>query len=211
MLQTVRLALVVCLAVMGMSGHAANFDLAQVRESGVLRHLGVRYANFVTGAGDGLDVELMRGFATDLGVRYEFVPTTWEGVFGDLTGTQARRHGDGAERFGKAPVRGDVVANGMTVLGFERGGNTLLPTWLKTFRDELSPNADDATFERIRPVLDCWAGVIVHLGPVGSGHKMKLINNFIAMGYAALYAEALALALPGVKVIEPQVMQPIEV
>ncbi|MCC0028204.1 MAG: NAD(P)-dependent oxidoreductase [Zhengella sp.] len=54
--------------------------------------------------------------------------------------------------------------------------------------------ADDATFERIRPVLDCWAGVIVHLGPVGSGHKMKLINNFIAMGYAALYAEALALA-----------------
>lgn len=54
--------------------------------------------------------------------------------------------------------------------------------------------ADEETFARIRPVLDCWAGVIVHLGPVGSGHKMKLINNFIAMGYAALYAEALALA-----------------
>ncbi|MAW85682.1 MAG: 3-hydroxyisobutyrate dehydrogenase [Phyllobacteriaceae bacterium] len=54
--------------------------------------------------------------------------------------------------------------------------------------------ADEETFARIRPVLECWAGVIVHLGPVGSGHKMKLINNFIAMGYAALYAEALALA-----------------
>ena len=47
--------------------------------------------------------------------------------------------------------------------------------------------------ERIRPVLACWAGIIVHVGPVGSGHKIKLINNFIAMGYAALYAEALAL------------------
>lgn len=54
--------------------------------------------------------------------------------------------------------------------------------------------ADDATFAKIKPVLDCWAGNVVHLGPVGLGHKMKLINNFIAMGYAALFAEALGIA-----------------
>jgi len=54
--------------------------------------------------------------------------------------------------------------------------------------------ASPETFEAIRPVLECWAGVIVHLGPVGLGHKMKLINNFIGMGYAALYSEALAIA-----------------
>jgi len=54
--------------------------------------------------------------------------------------------------------------------------------------------ADEAIFATIRPVLETWAGVIVHLGPVGLGHKMKLINNFIAMGYAALYSEALAIA-----------------
>ncbi len=54
--------------------------------------------------------------------------------------------------------------------------------------------ADDATFARIKPIIDTWAGVIVHLGETGLGHKMKLINNFVAMGYAALYAEALALA-----------------
>ena len=54
--------------------------------------------------------------------------------------------------------------------------------------------ADDATFANIKPVLDTWAGVVTHLGPVGLGHKMKLINNFIAMGYAALYAEALAIS-----------------
>lgn len=54
--------------------------------------------------------------------------------------------------------------------------------------------ADLATFERIEPVLKCWAGNIVHLGAVGLGHKMKLINNFIAMGYAALFAEALAIS-----------------
>jgi 3-hydroxyisobutyrate dehydrogenase-like beta-hydroxyacid dehydrogenase len=50
------------------------------------------------------------------------------------------------------------------------------------------------TFERIKPVLDCWAGLVVHMGEVGLGHKMKLINNFISLGYAALYSEALAVA-----------------
>ncbi|MBL0093669.1 MAG: NAD(P)-dependent oxidoreductase [Piscinibacter sp.] len=49
-------------------------------------------------------------------------------------------------------------------------------------------------FARIEPVLRCWAGQVVHLGPVSLGHKMKLINNFVAMGYAALYSEAMAIA-----------------
>jgi 3-hydroxyisobutyrate dehydrogenase-like beta-hydroxyacid dehydrogenase len=53
---------------------------------------------------------------------------------------------------------------------------------------------DDATFAQIEPVLRCWAGTVVHLGPLGLGHKMKLVNNFVAMGYAALFAEALAIA-----------------
>jgi 3-hydroxyisobutyrate dehydrogenase-like beta-hydroxyacid dehydrogenase len=46
---------------------------------------------------------------------------------------------------------------------------------------------------RVRPILDAFAGRVVHTGPVGTGHTMKLLNNFISMGYAALYAEALAL------------------
>ena len=54
--------------------------------------------------------------------------------------------------------------------------------------------ADPQTFARIRPVIACWAANIVHLGPVGLGHKMKLVNNFVAMGYGALFAEALAIA-----------------
>lgn len=54
--------------------------------------------------------------------------------------------------------------------------------------------ASPEVFERIQPVIDTWAGVIVHLGEVGLGHKMKLINNFIAMTYGVLYSEALALA-----------------
>lgn len=46
---------------------------------------------------------------------------------------------------------------------------------------------------RLRPLIDCWAGNIIHVGPTGSGHKMKLIMNFISMGYAALYSEATVL------------------
>jgi 3-hydroxyisobutyrate dehydrogenase-like beta-hydroxyacid dehydrogenase len=48
-------------------------------------------------------------------------------------------------------------------------------------------------FERAKPVLETFAGRIVHTGPVGSGHTMKLLNNFLALGYAAVYSEALAL------------------
>ena len=54
--------------------------------------------------------------------------------------------------------------------------------------------ASDAVFARLKPVLDTWAGRVVHIGGTGDGHRMKLLNNFIAMGYAALYSEALALA-----------------
>jgi 3-hydroxyisobutyrate dehydrogenase-like beta-hydroxyacid dehydrogenase len=54
--------------------------------------------------------------------------------------------------------------------------------------------ADPQTFARIEPVLRCWAGLVVHLGGVSLGHKMKLVGNFVAMGYAALYSEAIAIS-----------------
>jgi 3-hydroxyisobutyrate dehydrogenase-like beta-hydroxyacid dehydrogenase len=49
-------------------------------------------------------------------------------------------------------------------------------------------------FARIEPLLQTWAARIVHVGPPGTGHRMKLVNNFVSLGYAALYAEALTLA-----------------
>lgn len=54
--------------------------------------------------------------------------------------------------------------------------------------------AGDEVFGRLEPVLKSWARAVVHLGPSGSGHKMKLLNNFLSLGYAALYSEALALS-----------------
>lgn len=54
--------------------------------------------------------------------------------------------------------------------------------------------ASDAAFAVVKPVIECWSGTINHIGPVGAGHKMKLIMNFMSMSYAAIYAEALSLA-----------------
>jgi 3-hydroxyisobutyrate dehydrogenase-like beta-hydroxyacid dehydrogenase len=54
--------------------------------------------------------------------------------------------------------------------------------------------ATDETFARIRPVLECYCENIFHAGPPGAGHKIKLVNNFLALGGACLIAEGLAAA-----------------
>jgi 3-hydroxyisobutyrate dehydrogenase-like beta-hydroxyacid dehydrogenase len=54
--------------------------------------------------------------------------------------------------------------------------------------------ADDATLAAVRPVLETFSENIFHIGPVGSGHKLKLINNFLSQGIAALIAEAVTTA-----------------
>ncbi len=95
-------------------------DLEEVKQRGVLRHLGVPYANFVTGAGDGMDVELMKRFAEYLGVRYEYVKTSWKDVIGDLTGKKVKAVGEDIEILGPVPVKGDVIANGFTILAWRQ-------------------------------------------------------------------------------------------
>jgi 3-hydroxyisobutyrate dehydrogenase-like beta-hydroxyacid dehydrogenase len=54
--------------------------------------------------------------------------------------------------------------------------------------------ADDKTFEEIKPILAAYCENIFHVGPPGSGHVMKLINNFLAMSIACSTAEAFATA-----------------
>lgn len=91
-------------------------DLAEIKKRGVLRHLGVPYANFVTGSGDGLDVEMMKLFAQYLGVEYQYVKTSWETVINDLIGQKIEIVDNEVNIKGKVPIRGDLIANGMTVL-----------------------------------------------------------------------------------------------
>lgn len=118
------------LVVLSMGGLAVADDLAQVKERGVLRHLGIPYANFVTGSGDGLEVELTQKFAEHLGVKYEFVKTEWSTVIQDLTGKKVKPKGADIEIIGEAPVKGDMIANGFTILPWrEKAVDFSLPTF----------------------------------------------------------------------------------
>jgi 3-hydroxyisobutyrate dehydrogenase-like beta-hydroxyacid dehydrogenase len=54
--------------------------------------------------------------------------------------------------------------------------------------------ADAPVFAKIEPALKAFAENIFHVGGLGAAHKLKLINNFLAMGQASLIAEAAAAA-----------------
>jgi 3-hydroxyisobutyrate dehydrogenase-like beta-hydroxyacid dehydrogenase len=47
---------------------------------------------------------------------------------------------------------------------------------------------------RLEPVIAAWAAKAVRVGAAGDGHKLKLLMNFLSMGYGALYAELLVVA-----------------
>lgn len=59
-------------------------------------------------------------------------------------------------------------------------------------RLNLLVGADPALFEQVRPLLACFAENITLCGPVGSGHRMKLLHNYVSLGTVALVAEAAA-------------------
>ncbi len=54
--------------------------------------------------------------------------------------------------------------------------------------------ADEAVFDRIEAPLRAFAAKVVRIGGPAAGHRMKLLNNFLSLGYGAIYAEALVLA-----------------
>jgi 2-hydroxy-3-oxopropionate reductase len=53
---------------------------------------------------------------------------------------------------------------------------------------------DRAAFDRVEPVLKDLGENVFHLGALGSGHTIKLINNFFGMTVANAMAEAFAMA-----------------
>jgi 3-hydroxyisobutyrate dehydrogenase len=48
------------------------------------------------------------------------------------------------------------------------------------------------TLDGITPMLQCMSKEILHVGPVGCGAQLKLINNFLSAVQVASFAEALA-------------------
>lgn len=55
-------------------------------------------------------------------------------------------------------------------------------------------SGDAAGFNKIKPVLEDLGENVFHLGALGSGHTVKLLNNFFGMTVANAMAEAFAMA-----------------
>ncbi|MET0483298.1 MAG: NAD(P)-dependent oxidoreductase [Aestuariivirgaceae bacterium] len=49
-------------------------------------------------------------------------------------------------------------------------------------------------YARVEPWIRCYSALAVHMGPVGAGHRAKLLNNLLALGQAALVIEAYRMA-----------------
>ena len=61
-------------------------------------------------------------------------------------------------------------------------------------RLNLIVGAPDELLREVRPVLDAFAERITHVGPVSTGHQVKLLHNFVSLGFSAVLAEAAAVA-----------------
>ena len=50
------------------------------------------------------------------------------------------------------------------------------------------------TLQEIQPILQCFAENIIHAGEVGSGQTLKLLHNFVSLGFSAILCEAASIA-----------------
>jgi len=121
---------------------------------------------------------------------------------------EARMHGAGGVIAGLKP--GAVVIDfGTSLPGSTRtlgdevaaaGGQYLdaplgrTPSHAKDGLLNIMCSGDEAAFAKVRPVLVDLGENVFHLGALGSGHTIKLINNFFGMTVANAMAEAFAMA-----------------
>lgn len=71
---------------------------------------------------------------------------------------------------------------------------TRTPREAEAGRLNLLAGGGGETLETLRPLLSSFAENIYHAGPVGAGHALKLLHNFVSLGNCALLAEAAACA-----------------
>ncbi len=144
-------------------------DLPEIKKKGVIRHLGIPYANFVTGAGDGFSVDLVKLFAKYLGLHYQFVKTDWKHVISDLIGKKIEVKGNEVKIIGKCQIKGDIIATGFTVIGWREKlvsySDPLFPTqiWLVSrVKSRLTPIKPTGDISKdILAVLQQLKGVTV--------------------------------------------------
>src|SRR5210317_126984 len=55
-------------------------------------------------------------------------------------------------------------------------------------------SGDEATFDKVKPILDMQGENVFYLGALGAGHTTKLINNFLGMTTVCAMSQAFAVA-----------------
>jgi 3-hydroxyisobutyrate dehydrogenase-like beta-hydroxyacid dehydrogenase len=96
-----------------------------------------------------------------------------------------------AEPASSARMRADFSARGVVFIDAPLART---PKEAEEGRLNTMVGASEADFERVRPILAAYCENVIHVGPPGHGHVLKLINNMLAMTTAAAIAEALAAA-----------------
>ena len=84
-----------------------------------------------------------------------------------------------------------VAAAGGTYLDAPLGRT---PSHAKDGQLNIMAAGDKAAFDKVEPVLKDLGENVFHLGDLGAGHTIKLINNFFGMTVANAMAEAFAMA-----------------
>lgn len=81
---------------------------------------------------------------------------------------------------------------------YEAGGRFMDAAMTRTPKEaaegrlNLIVGAPQALFDELHPLLGSFAENITHAGAVGAGHTLKLVHNFVSLGFSAVLAEATA-------------------
>ncbi len=183
------------------SYQATARDLAEIKQAGVLRHLGVSYANFVsyyregeTVHQSGLDVELIQGFARHLGVKYQFVPAQPANALGLLTGKNVQFDGEKISYREQVAIAGDLIASGATKLAWREE--------IIDFSDDYFPSAvwviarADSDLQPIQPTGSIAEDIVQVKSLLDS-------RNLLAMKQTCLDPHLYNLRATGVNIIFP--------
>ena len=97
------------------------------------------------------------------------------------------------------PTSTEAVARAVAAAGgrFLDAPMTRTPKEAAEGRLNLLVGGDAALLAECLPLLQCFAENVTHTGAVGSGHRMKLLHNYVSLGSVALIAEAAACAQAG--------------
>ena len=124
-------------------------------------------------------------------------PQVEDNVYGEDSLLNAARDGlivvdhSTAEPASSTRIRADFAARGVRYIDAPLART---PKEAEEGRLNTMVGAEPADFDLLKPVLAAYCENIIHVGPPGHGHVLKLINNMLAMTTAAAIAEAMATA-----------------